>query len=512
MAPNFARNTLLGFISGAAVTSSGFIGSAIAARLLGPDDFGVLAYVVWCVTVAVAVANMGSDVVQQRFIPNLRAAGKNDQVDGLVGAIVRLSLGAAVVVGVLLFAYLHGPGSAALEEGSPQSQVVVITIALTWFICWRMADLYLFNLRGEQRFDKLARVSTVSALMRVATTTLGALLFGIPGALAGYIAGTVLPASRLFPLLRLKPGVDRSLRQEVVGFALMSWTIGVIGNLLFGRTQIIFLEHYTNIATVGLFAVALTVAEIAAQLPPLLLSALLPRFSEQRGQGAHDHMKRLYRTMTALIAMVMLPLCLCLAAVTSVLVPLVFGSDFADAAKVASILLIAIAINSFGATNLSLILSMGKSNILWISNAVGLVGVIGLGFLLIPQYGLMGAAWSRAIIQVVVILIEIVCAAVQLKLLMPYRALGAITLAALAQGAIAYAVVQNIGGAVSLAIAIPAAIIAYLVAIRLLKIIPLVDPELTSQLISHVPSRVKPQVSRILRLLSPPTTGRAEQD
>ena len=99
MAPNFARNTLLGFISGAAIAFSGFIGSAIAARLLGPDDFGVVAYVVWCVTIAVAVANMGSDVVQQRFIPKLRAAGKGDQVDGLVGAIIRLSMAAAVVVG-----------------------------------------------------------------------------------------------------------------------------------------------------------------------------------------------------------------------------------------------------------------------------------------------------------------------------------------------------------------------------------------------------------------------------
>ncbi|MDG4665377.1 oligosaccharide flippase family protein [Mycobacterium sp. 236(2023)] len=512
MAPNFARNTLLGFVSGAAVTFSGFVGSAIAARLLGPDDFGVVAYVVWCVTIAAAVANLGSDVVQQRFLPNLRAAGKSDQVDGLVGAIMRLAMGAAVVVGVVLFAYLYGPGTGALSAGSPHSQIVVIAVALVWFFCWRMGDLYLFNLRGEQRFDTLARVSTVSALMRVATTVLGAWLFGIPGALAGYIAATVLPASRLFPLLRLKPRVDRSLRREVIGFALMSWTIGVIGNLLFGRTQIIFLEHYTDIGTVGLFAVALTVAEMAAQLPPLLLSALLPRFSEQSGQGAHDNMKSLYRTMTAFIAVVMLPFCLGLAAVTPVLVPLIFGTDFADAAAVSSILLIAIAINSLGGANLSLILSKGKNSILWISNAVGLVGVIGLGFLLIPHYGLIGAAWSRAIIQVVVILIEIICATIQLGFAMPYRALGAIALAAVAQGAVAYAIVLNLGGAGSLVLAIPAAILTYLIAVRLLGVIPLVDPELSGRLISHTPGRFKPLASRIMRLLAPSTTGRAEQD
>jgi O-antigen/teichoic acid export membrane protein len=512
MAPNFARNTLLGALSGAAVTLSGFVGSAIAARLLGPDDLGVVAYVIWCVTVAIAVATMGSDVVQQRYIPNLRAAGRNDEVDGLVGTITRLSLVVAVAVGVVLFAYLDGAGSGALVGLSSQAQIVVIVVALTWFGCWRMSDLYLFNLRGEQRFDKLARISTVSALFRVTTTVVGAWLFGIPGALAGNIAGTFLPASRVFPQLRKKPRVARELRRELLGFTMVSWTIAVIGNLVFGRTQIIFLEHYTTIGAVGLFAVALTVAEIAAQLPQLLLSALLPRFSEQSGQGAHDHMMRLYRTMTALMAMLMLPLCLGLAAITPALIPLVFGADFADAAPVASILLIALAFSSLGGTTLQLILSLGKTRILLVSNAVGLAGVILLGFGLIPDYGLMGAAWSRGIVMILVIFIEIVYTAVQLGFHPPYRALGTIALAALAQGAVAYAVVQTIGGAVSLLVAVPAAIITYLVAVRLLKIIPLVDPELTSRLIAHAPSRMKPQVSRIVALLSPSTTGRAEQD
>ncbi|WP_422742562.1 lipopolysaccharide biosynthesis protein [Mycobacterium sp. WMMD1722] len=511
MSPKFARNTFLGFISGAAVTLSGFIGSAIAARLLGPDDLGVVAYVVWWVTVAVAVSNLGSDVVQQRFIPNLRAMDRSAEVNGLVGAVTRLTMAAAVAVGAVLVIYLHGPGRGALQGLSGQSQIVVIAIAFSWVICWRMGDLYLFNLRGEQRFDRLARISAISAVLRVVTTVLGAWLFGVPGALAGYIAATIVPASRLFPLLRNKPSVQRSLRRDVLGFALMSWTISVIGNLLFGRTQIIFLEHYTTIGAVGLFAVALTVAEMAAQLPQLFLSALLPRFSEQSGQGAHDHMMRLYRTMTALMAMVMFPLCLCLAAITPVLLPLVFGAEFAGAVPVASILLIVAAINSLGGTTLQLILSLGKKGILLVSNAVGLVGVIALSFLLIPQYGLMGAAWSRGIVQILVILIEIVYAAIRLGFTPPFRALAAITVAAVAQGAVAYGIVHTVGGAASLVLAIPAAILTYLIAVRVLSVLPLVDSELTSRLVTMVPDRAKPLASRILRLLSPSTTGPTEQ-
>lgn len=512
MPPSFARNTILGFVSGAAVALSGFVGNAITARLLGPDNLGIYAYVVLCVTVASTIAALGMDLVQQRFIPNLRAEGRDAEADGLIGATTRLSMAAAFIAGLLLFGYLEGPGRSVLQASSATSRFIVIAVALGWFICWRMADLYLFNIRGEQRFAEFARVSAVSAVLKVATMALGAWIFGIPGALAGYIAANIVPAGRMFRLLRNKPGVAPELRREVIGFALVSWTIALIGSLVFGRTQILFLEHYTGLAAVGLFTAAVTVAEMAAQLPPLLLSALLPRFSEQHGLQAHENMQRLYRTMTSLIAMVIVPLCLTLAAVAPVLLPLVFGADFADAVPAASVLLICAAISSLGGTTLYLILSVGKTGLLLISNAVGLAGTVALGFLLIPRFGLMGAAWSRGTIQVIVIVLETALAAVRLGIAPSYRALGAITLASVAGGGVAYAAVTEVGGAKSLLIAVPAAVVTYLVALRVLAVVRMVAPELNDKLLEHAPESMKPAARLVLKLVSPPARGRAESD
>lgn len=73
--------------------------------------------------------------------------------------------------------------------------------------------------------------------MKVATMALGAWIFGIPGALAGYIAGSILPASRVFQLLRNKPGVSPSLKRDVMKFALANWILGLLGSLVFGRTR-----------------------------------------------------------------------------------------------------------------------------------------------------------------------------------------------------------------------------------------------------------------------------------
>lgn len=500
MSPSFVRNTLLGFGSGASVALAGFIGNAITARLLGPDQLGVLAYVIWCVTLASMLAGLGISVVQQRFIPNLRAEGRDTEADGLIGSTTRWSTGAAILGAVLLFAYLFWPGRSATDGVSASSHDVVIALAVTWFVCWKMADLYLFYLRGEQRFGELARLSGVSALLKLVVIALGAWLFGIPGAVAGYVAGNLLPAVRSVRLLRTRPDVGQALRRQVVRFALPSWATAVIGGLVFGRTEIVFLQHYTGLAAVGLFAAAATIAEVAVQLPPLLLSALLPRFSEQFGLGAHEHMQRLYRTITGLLALVIVPLCLGLAAIAPVLVPLFFGADFTDAGPVASVLLIAAAVSSLGVTTFYLLQSMGKTGFLLWSNGLGLVGTIALGFVLVPHFGLMGAAWSRGAVQVMVVLIETWYVTKRLGIRPPYRVLGAITLAALAQGAVAYAIGIQLGGALSLLAAIPAACVVYLLGLRLLSVMTMIDPDLMSRLVQRMPARVKPLTRLILNV------------
>ncbi len=511
MAGTFVRNTLLGFGSGGAVALAGFIGNAITARLLGPDKLGMLAYVVWCVTIGSVIASLGINIVQQRYLPRLRAEGRSDAAQGLIGATTRLSMAAAVVGSAVLFAYLFWAGSSAIDSAAGTSWIVVIGAALTWFLCWRMADTYLFYLRGEQRFGELASLSAISALLKVAVITLGAWLFGIPGAIAGYIAGNILPAARMLGLLRIKPSVDPELRTAVTKFALASWPTAVIGGLVFGRTEIVFLEHYTGLVAVGLFTAAATVAEMAVQLPPLVLSALLPRFSEQFGMGAYDRVVQLYQTMTAFIAMVIAPLCLGLAAISPVLVPFLFGEDFADAAPATAVLLVAASISSLGVTGSYLLQSMGKTGVLLISNGLGLIGTIALGFLLVPRFGLLGAAWSRGIVQVSVVLIETWYVTRRERISPPYRALGAIALASLAQGAVVYIISMEFGAA-SMLISIPAAVAVYLIGIRLLSVIPLVSPELPARAIDNAPQRIQPLVRRIVTILVPAAARPSESD
>src|SRR4051794_6814220 len=106
MAGALVRNTFFGFVSGGAGQGAGFIGAVVAARLLGPEGAGVIAYAAWCITVAATIADLGIRLVLQRFVPNLRAEGKHDVAERLIGTSVRLSVLAMIAGTLPLFGWL----------------------------------------------------------------------------------------------------------------------------------------------------------------------------------------------------------------------------------------------------------------------------------------------------------------------------------------------------------------------------------------------------------------------
>jgi O-antigen/teichoic acid export membrane protein len=309
-------------------------------------------------------------------------------------------------------------------------------------------------------------------------------------------------------LLRKKPGMGKELRGHVVRFGLTSWSADVIGGLSYSRSLIAFIERYVGIRAVGLFSVAYSVTVMATELPSLLLSALLPYLSEQHGLDARPQMQRVHRAITGIVALLVVPACVGAAAIAPVLVPLLFGAEFADAAPIAMVMLIPAAVDVVAASTTSLIYSTGKSLIMLISNMVGLVGTILLALLLIPPLGLMGAALSRAVAHVVAIGIQIWYANAKLGFSLPYRALGAITVGAVVQGLVAYGVIIGVGGLLSLVLAIPAAMAIYVLALRVMAVLPMLEPQLLDIAVTQAPRTIRRPLFRIIRLISPGSTGR----
>jgi O-antigen/teichoic acid export membrane protein len=358
-------------------------------------------------------------------------------------------------------------------------------------------------LRGIQRFDRLALLTTVFLVGQLAGVAFGAVYFGATGAVAGYCAGSIVPAA--LSLRHAKPVSGRwpELGARVRRYALYAWAGALSGTFVWSRAELFFLERSTGNAAAGLFTVAVTLANLASQGPMLLTAGLLPYFAANFGRGAVGEMKAAYATATRVLAFLVLPACFGMAALLPTALPLMYGRDFVGAVPAATVLVLAAGVGATASVGTTLVMAMDRSDFVFVSGLASAALAIAAGFTVIPAFGLMGAAWSRAVIQIAAVAMGGGFLFWSLRFPLPLFDLTRLLLAACICGAAARAALSLSNGLASLGLAIAAGVVSYAGAVRLLRALHPSDADRLRGLCAIFPTPVRAATTRMIRLLAP---------
>jgi O-antigen/teichoic acid export membrane protein len=499
-ARQFTHNSVFGTAAGLLTALSSVVASVIVAHALGVAATGVVAFAMWVAMVAAAVVDLGVQASLARYLPELTASGQADAACWLVSMLWRWLAGSclAALTGFVAFAVWRWDlGVISAADATMWSLVGLSCVlqALTGFTFG--------YLRGIQRFDRLALLTIVFLVGQLAGVGFGAVYFGATGAVAGYCAGSLVPAA--LSLRHAKPVSARfpELGARVRRYALYAWAGALSGTFVWSRAELFFLERSTGNAAAGLFTVAVTLANLASQGPMLLTAGLLPYFAANFGKGALGEMKTAYATATRVLAFLVLPTCFGLAALLPVALPLIYGRAFADAVPAATVLVLAAGIGATASVGTTLVMAMDRSDFVFVSGLISAALAIAAGFTVIPAFGLMGAAWSRAVIQVAAVAMGGGFVFWRLRFPLPLFDLTRLLLAACVCGAAARAALGLASGIASLGMAIVAGIVSYGVTVRLLSALHPGDAERLRTLCAILPASVRAAAIRTIGLLAP---------
>jgi O-antigen/teichoic acid export membrane protein len=224
---------------------------------------------------------------------------------------------------------------------------------------------------------------------------------GLGASIASYVLSTFLVfAAGLILFWRVEPRVwneqrDAHLRTgEMLTLSLpMAW-IAVMSYLLTVSDTVI-LSMYRPSSDVGIYTAALRLATLTGFILVAVNTILAPRFAALFHAGEMVRLEQLARNSTRMTLLVASPLFL-LFVVTPRFITAVYGRDFTAAAVPLMIVSIGQFVN-VAAGSVGLLLSMTGNQVplkrIMISSA--LLNVV-LSFVLIPKYGLLGAAVSNA--------------------------------------------------------------------------------------------------------------------
>jgi O-antigen/teichoic acid export membrane protein len=501
-AGQFARNSAFGTIAGVLAALSSVAASVVVAHSLGVEGTGVVAFALWMAALGAAIIDCGVQASLARYLPELTAAGCADEIHGLANALWRwLALSCAVTIA----------GFGGWAWWSWQAGTISGSDALLWgfvgLLCAVQALAGFTNglLRGQQRFDRVAVLTIVSFVCQLCGVAAGSIAFGAAGAIAGYCAGSLVPAvmSLRYALPSRPP--SRELMVRVRRYALYFWAAALSSTFVWSRAELFFLQRSTGSAAVGLFTVAVMLANLAAQGPVLLTAGMLPYFAQSFGQGAVSKMKEGYATGTRVLGFLVLPACFGLAAILPAVLPLMYGQAFADAVPAATVLVLFGGIGAISSVGASIVMAMDRSDFMFISGLVAAVLAVAAGLTVIPAFGLMGAAWARAAIQLAAVVMGSGFVFWRLGFPLPLFDLGRLLLAASLCGLAARSCLDlNLAPrSVSLVLAVAAGAATYAVAVRALRALHPGDAERLRLLCRRLPRKLAVICELGIGLLTP---------
>jgi O-antigen/teichoic acid export membrane protein len=482
-----------------------FAAGLICARVLGPERTGELVYLLWIVDVVVIASTFALPAAATRFVAAL--CTERHEADTVVAWLYRR---------LVWLVLIGGPVTAMCVSATAvgQRHGLMPGFVGLYFGALALHTYYVAVLAGRQAFRQLARVSMASSLLLVAGVTLGAVKLGVPGATAGYFAGA-LPGALLSLRCWRRPHGERivaaATRARIAHYAFYTWMAALLSAFAWSRTEIFFIQRTSGEYWVAMFSVGISLATLAAQGPMLLTGPLLPHFAQLAGSGRLSVFNARYASAIRVLASLLFPLCLGLASLLPVLLPLAYGEKFAPAVPVAMVL-VACAALAFTTVCTAALQALEGAWFIAAVSAIGAAASIGSGLLIIPHWGAWGAVWARAVIQTGMVVAGIVYLSRRFGLRFPGSAMGRLLGAALVSAACSGALVRVRPDLVGAAAAVAVGAVAYGICVRVLRAVPPQDLPLLTAAAQRLPSAVVPGVVAVLNAVTGGDRGYASND
>jgi O-antigen/teichoic acid export membrane protein len=368
---------------------------AIAARWLGTEDFGVFSYAQAVAVVALTAMGFGLDPLIVRELSKNPSKGPHYL---FVMLSWKLPVGAACVASLYLV------GRHLLDMASTHLLVLILLGVSTFFR--QLASGFRVMLRPLERYNLEAYGALVEKalllLLGLAVLSAGEGLVGL--AVAFVVARLIALAVSLKLVTRyiaLAWLPDLPLAATLQRMALPIGLSVLLTNT-YAQIDTFLLKALTDdYHQIGLYNVPLKVFMALAIVPAIVSAVLLPRLSSTLLGRKYEH-NRLVLAGIAISFVASLPVAVTGILLAEPLIVLVFGEAYAASAGVMQILSASLLISAQLWFMQTLLIAVDRQSVLLRTSLAALALRFVLGLLLIPRWGIEGAAAGVAISQLVV--------------------------------------------------------------------------------------------------------------
>jgi len=386
----------------------------LLARLLGAEQLGLCNLALTVASIAAGLALLGLPSAMVRYVPLFTSRQDTARLWGTLQIGLGLTAIVSMLIGIGLFV-LADPIAEQMFHEPELAPLLRVVSPIVPFLA--LCNTIAAATRGFKKMQYTVISQSISQpTIRLILVVALAAIVGLNAAtaLATYNVSVIIAfvivlyfLNTLFPLKRPLRAARRDTR-ETLRFALPVYLSSLIG-LFGGNVQTLLLGALGTAANVGIFAVASQINIFGRIFHGSIVTTSAPIVSELYGRGEREQMGRFYQTVTKWTFTVNLPLFLIVLLFPGPILS-IFGQSFVGGATALSILAWASLVQT-GTGICGLVINMtGNTHLRLMNSLVTFVLTLGLNFLLIPRWGLVGtavAAVASAIVMNALRLLEV---------------------------------------------------------------------------------------------------------
>ncbi len=366
-----------------------FLITVLVIRYLGPEQFGLLSYAISFYGLFTAISVLGLENISIREL--VKYPEKRDNILGSV-FLLRLVGGIVTLILIALTLFISG-------ESTDISILILIISTSVIFQSFSVIDYYF---RAEVKAKYSVYVMTASVLF---TSSLKILLIILEAPLIYFaivFSVEFLIAAAGFLLAykhnKLKMIKWKFHKKTAVNLLKDSWPLILSGLVVsvYMKIDQVMIRTMLDSKELGYYAAAVRLSEAWYFIPVALTNAIFPAVINAKKASNEFYINRIQK-LYDILAWMAISIAVPVSIFSKDIINIIFGAEFQSAAPVLTIYIWAGVAVFLGVASSQYLITENYTKLSFSRNFVGMIFNVALNFILIPKYGIVGAAVATLI-------------------------------------------------------------------------------------------------------------------
>jgi O-antigen/teichoic acid export membrane protein len=374
------------------------INQILLGRFLGVEKYGLFYLAYTIIILFLPFSALGLSGSLPRFLPYYYGRGEKNIVKSAIRFSELLVLCLSLLIGIIIYFFSEYISVEIFHNINLTNVLKYFAVGLPLFSLSDLLGGIIQAFKGAKYkvgiFD--IGILFVRILIFVPFILIGYSLFG---AIIGLLIAMIFTIFSSLYIVKKKFFVNQSKYQIVPvakNLLIFSWpiTVSYIILLCSSKTDIILLGYFYNSIDIGIYMVSFLIAQYVTMFTTPFSYMFLPVISELFAKRKLDIIETLFKSVSKWIILMVVPVYIFLLLFPKEIIVLFFGADYSNGYLSLIILVTGISIGVFTGFTGNMLIGGGYTKLFLTQEIIGAITIISVGIVLIPMYGIIGAAIS----------------------------------------------------------------------------------------------------------------------